>query len=84
MYCDDNNNLINVTLWSKYAITLDKFLSENKGPVIFAMQFAKYNIFHGGFSVSNSFFASRFLMNPDIPEVKDFLERWVIVKIRMF
>jgi hypothetical protein len=64
-------------LWEGYAEQMYNFISNHKtnDAIIIVLQFAKAKNWQGNITLSNTMYASRLFVNPDIPEVKDFVKR---------
>ncbi|KAK9713619.1 hypothetical protein RND81_06G040100 [Saponaria officinalis] len=60
-----------VTLWGDFAETLKEYIADHVGLVVVILQFSMIRKFRDETSVSNYFYTSRLLLNPDIPEVED-------------
>ncbi|XP_057775516.1 uncharacterized protein LOC130994490 [Salvia miltiorrhiza] len=81
---DADGTQVICVLWESYADELKIFMesrsSEDKEPVMIALQFAMLSTFRGVTKVSTMKHATRFFISPDIQEVKDFILRRGLTK----
>ncbi|CAO2825102.1 unnamed protein product [Amaranthus hypochondriacus] len=80
--CDEKDNHMTCKLWEGYAEQIYNFISNHKtnDAIIIVIQFAKAKVWQGHITLSNTMYASRLFVNPDFPEVKEFIERFTTIK----
>ncbi|XP_056687828.1 replication protein A 70 kDa DNA-binding subunit B-like [Spinacia oleracea] len=71
---DMNNKTLKCALWGKYAQQMVAYKQDEShdGRVVVVIQFAQIKVFKGEVSILNSLFATKILVNEDIPEMNEF------------
>ncbi|KAL4321947.1 hypothetical protein AHAS_Ahas14G0161400 [Arachis hypogaea] len=77
-----DNGKIRCTLWEEYAKMLVKHIEDQPtSEYIIIIQFAKFNLFKGSTSVSNTNCNSILYINTDFSDVKDFRKSVIMVRV---
>ncbi|KAL6506676.1 hypothetical protein OROHE_022508 [Orobanche hederae] len=70
---DSIEDIIECTLWNNYADQMVNYWKSKDGPVCVILQYAMVKDFHRVKCLQNSIFATRMLINEDVPELADFM-----------
>ncbi|KAK2375007.1 replication protein A 70 kDa DNA-binding subunit [Trifolium repens] len=74
---DLEGNRIHCTLWDDYALLMQRFLDTHDPslPVVIIIQLCKLKKYLGVMGISNAFYGTKLMLNADIPEVTDYIQR---------
>ncbi|EOA18342.1 hypothetical protein CARUB_v10006863mg [Capsella rubella] len=73
---DTSDNRLSCTLWGRFAENMwDECEKAEGSPVNCLIRLAKINMFNGQRLISNAYDMSLLLINPDIPEIVDFVSK---------
>ncbi|KAK2428600.1 replication protein A 70 kDa DNA-binding subunit [Trifolium repens] len=74
---DLEGNRVHCTLWDDYALLMQRFLDTHDPslPVVIIIQLCKLKKYLGVMGISNAFYGTKLMLNADIPEVTDYIQR---------